>query len=350
VTRPLGARAAEVLTTSLIAEIDRVLASVLRPGEPVALVNFPGHGNPGDCAIWLGERRALDRLGTRVAYLASRSSYDPGELRRALGGGTILFNGGGHFGDLYGPSQAATRARILADFPNARAVQLPVSVWFEDEANVEAARRVYAAHPDFTLLVRDRDSVARAGDLFSVRTRLCPDMALSIGDLSRPGPPTVDVLWLVRSRGPEVRGDPLPPAGDGVERVDWPSEGGRRRPALVALRAWDRLLTRPVAPLRRRVPGMWRILGAGFDPLARQRIGRGCRILSRGKVVVTDRLHAHLLATLMGIPNVVLDNAHGKVRAVYEAWTAPSPHAHWAETWEDGLDLARELASPAHGA
>ena len=63
------------------------------------------------------------------------------------------------------------------------------------------------------------------------------------------------------------------------------------------------------------------------DPLARSRIRveRGLRLLARGETVVTDRLHGHILALLLGIPHVVMDNDYGKVGAYIAAWTQASP-------------------------
>jgi pyruvyl transferase EpsO len=38
-------------------------------------------------------------------------------------------------------------------------------------------------------------------------------------------------------------------------------------------------------------------------------------------LVVTDRLHGHLLACLARRPNVVLDNVDGKVGAYFDSWS-----------------------------
>ena len=46
---------------------------------------------------------------------------------------------------------------------------------------------------------------------------------------------------------------------------------------------------------------------------------------------------------LLGIPHVVLDNANGKVRGVFETWTGRSGLAHWAETTDEAVALARTL-------
>src|SRR3546814_4179261 len=47
--------------------------------------------------------------------------------------------------------------------------------------------------------------------------------------------------------------------------------------------------------------------------LAEWRFQRGLAMLSAGELVVTDRLHAHILSLLPDIPHVLLDNSYGKV-------------------------------------
>jgi hypothetical protein len=89
--------------------------------------------------------------------------------------------------------------------------------------------------------------------------------------------------------------------------------------------------------------GRGRLLAPTFDPLAERWVDRGCAILARGRVVVTDRLHGHLLALLQDIPHVVLDNSYGKLRSVYDTWTHASPVAHWAESPDEALTTARGL-------
>ena len=85
------------------------------------------------------------------------------------------------------------------------------------------------------------------------------------------------------------------------------------------------------------------MVGATYRQLAEARVLRGMRILARGQVVVTDRLHGHVLSLLQGIPHVVLDNVDGKVRAVYEADTHRSPLVHFAQDAQHAAKLARAL-------
>lgn len=335
------------LVTTLSQRIDAVWASLLRPGQRVALINFPNHANAGDSALWLGELAALRRVGARVIYQASWASYRRAELARALReGDVILLHGGGNFGDLYLHNQAVTRLNILRDFAHVRTLQLPQSIWFQDPRNRDALRRSCEEHRDFTLLVRDQQSLDLARTHFQVPTQLCPDMAFALGPLPRARPPRVDILWLART-DVESAGYRPPTTEPGVQIVDW----------LVDLpdeEAWpwvDRLARSINQPLHEAARqgraarlGQHRLLAATFAPLARAWVQRGCRILARGRVVVTDRLHGHLLALMQDIPHVVIDNSYGKLRTMYETWTRPSVNAHWADTAEQALALARTLA------
>lgn len=323
------------MTGDATAAVTEVLRSLVEPGEPVALVNFADHANVGDAAIWLGQLAVLDRLGCPVRYQCASWGYDAGALRRRHPDGPILINGGGNFGDLY--PQQRTRMAVLADFGDRRIVQLPQSIHFDDPANAEVTATAWRAHPDVHLLVREGASAATAAAL-GLESITCPDMALAL-----PGPtpvpePRVPVLWLRRQDGEAVAADVRVP--DGVEVVDWLGPFPGELPWPVGAR----LARRVTEAARRGRPVPQPVLVRAFESKARYWTDRGLALLGRGRVVVTDRLHGHLLATRMGIPNVATDNRTGKVRAVYEGWTAASPLTHWADDPGTALDLALELA------
>ena len=324
--------------------IDEVLERLLVPGEPVALVNFPNQRNAGDPAIWLGEEHLLARLGVPVRYRAAAVSYDPHSLEARLPKGPILINGGGNLGDLY-PGQQGTRERILADFPGRRVIQFPQSVWFEEPANEARMASLIREHGNFCLLVRERLSERIARQRLDIEPVICPDLALALGPMERPAPARSSVLWLARRDGESAGYDP--PVADGVEVVDWleplPDEAAPswRMKRVMARngRLTDLLRDDPDA-------GRWpaRRLSRTFDPMSRYWVRRGQAILARGQVVVTDRLHGHLLALAMGIPHVVLDNRTGKVSSHLETWSGDSPLVHPADGASDALEQALSLA------
>ena len=65
--------------------------------------------------------------------------------------------------------------------------------------------------------------------------------------------------------------------------------------------------------------------------MAAERVARGCRLLSRGRRVITDRLHGHILCLLLGLPHTLLPEKHGKIRNFYETWTRSCALGGFAE-------------------
>jgi pyruvyl transferase EpsO len=312
---------------------------------PVALLDFPNHTNVGDQAIWVGSRRLLEGLDVEVAYVADHASYSRRRLRQRVPRGPVLLHGGGSFGDVW-PDFQAFRERVVADFPDRRIVMLPQTIEFRDPAALRRAAAVIGAHPDCRLLVRDTTSLAVAEAEFpGARALLAPDTALML-ELERPAPPETEIVWLSRTDTERQRGGAAEELG--VDAIDWighrPGEPGWTR-------AYQRLHSATWAWGRRarRWPRLWPIaypaIARGYEALARERLGVGVAMLSRGEVVVTDRLHAHILCVLLDIPHVVVDTGYGKLTRFIDTWTGPAPDLRLAASWTEGAELARALLS-----
>ena len=57
-----------------------------------------------------------------------------------------------------------------------------------------------------------------------------------------------------------------------------------------------------------------------YEKWARERMDRGIAQLSTAQFVITDRLHVHILCTLLGIPHIVFDNNYGKISRHINVW------------------------------
>lgn len=322
------------------------LAEVLDGAREVALVNFPNHGNPGDPAIWLGSRRLLAELGVRVGYSCAWWDFDAASLRAAVGAAPVLLNGGGNFGDLYA-GQQGTRVEVLRTLRDNPVVQLPQSIHFAEPANEAAMADLLAAHPDVRMMVRERNAERIARERLGVDPAFSPDHALGLGALQRTGPARIPILWLAR-----VPGDPeyvphAEPEGEDVRRVEWlhgvtEDEAGWDAVGRLALRM-NRGVQDRWRPGRTGSGALHAVAARTYVPLAWRWVRRGVDLLSSAEVVVTDKLHGHILSTLLGIPNVVLDNSYGKVSGTLEAWTGDLPGVHRATDGEHALELARGL-------
>ena len=324
------------------AEIDALLLEVIDRSRPVALVNFPAHLNLGDLALWVAEVETLRRLGVEIGYQAAWNRFSAATMRRRIGTGQILLNAGGNFGDLYA-GQQGLREHILTACGDNPIVQLPQSIHFDERQNAERVNALLERHGNVTLLCRERRSVDLAATLFpSVRAAYCHDLALSLDPRPRPTPADTDVVWL--ARGDREALAPPPPAEPGMAVVDWhPAPPGTppwaaRARAAAALQA--RLLPRGD---RERPDPLWRAAASTFEPFARAGVDQAMQILARGRVVITNRLHGHVMALLLGIPSVVLDGTYGKVHGVASITTDASPLTHLARSHDDALATARAI-------
>ena len=52
-----------------------------------------------------------------------------------------------------------------------------------------------------------------------------------------------------------------------------------------------------------------------------------CACFRGGRMVLTDRLHAHILSLLLGKPRIVLDNSYGKIAKFADMWTRDAAFA-----------------------
>jgi pyruvyl transferase EpsO len=337
---------AEATTRGLQGELEAALRSVLEPGTAIAYVNFPNMGNLGDSAIYAGAWRALEGVGAEVAVACEPRAYRRGIVRRAIGErGTIVIHGGANFGDLYRKQpQQTTRRRLLRDFPEARLIQLPQTIYFEDPGSSPRFLRHCREHPDFTIMARDQVSVERAREL-GLETILAPDLAFGLGPLRPPREPSAAQAWIVRE---DVERTHEPGTLDDSAR-DWPTgaeqragvTGARLRRDLAVIRGLNRVRER--APVRLRLP-LTRAAARRYGRVADRRVEIAREMIAEGRVLITDRFHGHLLACLMGIPNVLLDNSYGKNRGLFETWTHRYEIARFADDPAAARELAQSLA------
>ncbi len=282
-------------------------------GSRYALVDFPDHANVGDSAIWLGELAMLRAItGRDPCYVSTWHDFDLDAFRSACPDGVLFLHGGGNLGDIW-PHHQLFREDILAKVRDRPVVQLPQSIHFRVPSEVDRFAALVAEHPDFVLYVRDTRSLSFARKYLACPSHLAPDSAYALGEQSR-DVAQCDVLMLMRTDD-ERQGYAIPTA-DPATVVDWLEDD----------------VDLPV----------------GGDAKAREaqavaRVDRGLRLLAQGRVVVTDRLHGHILADLLGISHVVLDNDYGKIAAYLDAWPAPDAIVTRASTIEHAMVLAKQL-------
>jgi pyruvyl transferase EpsO len=284
----------------------------------LVLLDYPVHENVGDQLIWHGEQAFLKRHGKLV--LGQFSSNNVGRHASALLAEctTICLHGGGNFGDLW-PAHQVLREGIIQQFPHKRIVMLPQSVHFDDPVALDRACQIIRRHPDLHILLRDRRSLSLLSERGVPNLMLCPDMAHALwGTLAAPGPSCSLPLYLLR-RDKEAVARPPDIAAQAGRSVDWPDllTGWTS----VAFGAGIRVDQRDgFRPLNNRLPAhsIWSVV-------SKRLIGRAIDLLAPHRTIVTDRLHAVILATLLGRRSVALDNCYGKTSSYVSLWMQDLP-------------------------
>jgi pyruvyl transferase EpsO len=335
----------------VVARCASVLVDVIGPhipkDRPAALVDYPHSLNNGDHAIWLGEKAFLNSLGVKVTYECDAFQYDRALMAKSIGDGPILMHGGGNFGDLY-MLYHEFRLRVMEDFPDNKVILFPQQSTFLNDAYLNRTRALIARHRDVTLIARDVVTHHMMSRQFGDRARilLAPDMAFALGPQQRLCAPTYDIVWIARTDGEKAHpNDPavaagltdltpsrIKPAGfaDGLT-INY---GARRRGEEVLITDWyemekpEDLLTQLNALDR--------------DPMSSVYLSRALLLLSMGRLVITDRLHAHILCLMLGIPHILLNNALGKNWNFYETWTRDSGLCRLALDSGAAWSIARE--------
>lgn len=290
--------------------------------DELVLTDFPDYENIGDSLIALGQAEFWRRAGIDVTATYSWLTIEDRVYSSTI---PVAIQGGGNFGGLY-PQHSAHRYRLAERLrEDTLLIQEPQSVHFAHADDHEQFRQRMATRAALRLAVRDRTSLATVAPSVP-QAFLAPDSVHMLGAIEAPEP--VQELLFVLRRDAESALDGrtgpggVPHSGAAADSVDWPAMtlGDRARRRLARILREGALTRRT-----NRTTERW------FAD-ARTRLHTGVALLSVGETIVTDRLHAMLLALQMGRRVIAIDNANGKLSS-------------YVDTWMTDLDVPLQLVS-----
>lgn len=297
-----------------------ILGDLLKRYRYAMLFDIAAFENKGDPCITAGEIYFLRRMNIEVVYYCSFSActqknidtarikaneYGPQKL-------IILIHGGGNI--IGYAANDLLRFQLLTKFKGYEMMVFPQSIWVRTYQNPHVHRAMlnYCCNKNLTLVLRDKQSYDIAKKIFKGSTRLLmlPDMAFQIGRMERFMSPVFDIIWLKRkdAETPGYTEMAKVPEDLRVHISDW----------------WK-----------------WSTPSAGSSLEKAFYIAtNGFFFLQRGRVIITDRLHGHILATLMDIPHVLIDNRAKKLSAYHNSWTKSLENTVITDKPSEALDLA----------
>ncbi len=321
------------------AQITACLDRYIPADRPIAFIPYPFDGNVGNHMMWIAVNTYLRKRGIRVAYTAHPWTLDLDQMKRAIGDGTIVFLGGVSVSRLW-PWHAEIKRKVAAACPDNRLVSLPSTMILIDDEDRAEASTLFNGHRDVHMLARDELSAASGGGAFgaNVQVETVHDTAFMLPPQPRDRRAVeMDIIWLARNDH-EGAGFARP---EDIMIFDWPSTLDMRNPSVLASRVSSKV--RSVAPMLNPVAN--RVLNSAYGSVSKMMLRRGNQALDRGRVLVTDRLHPHVLAALRGQPCVMLPDLYGKNRAVWDYSSEAFSTIYWADGPEEALELAKDLAA-----
>lgn len=209
-----------------------------------------------------------------------------------------ILPGGGNMGELY-TFQENIRLSLVKNMKQAKLVIFPQSIDYDaDSVSLKRARKIYEAHENLYLFVREQKSEEKRKAFFSeCKGALAPDIVLSyapeIGKCSRNG-----VLFCTRSD--KEKNENTSKLLNELERT--------ANSAFQSIRHIDTYSEAYRAPFEEQYEHLRQIW----------------KDFSKAELVITDRLHGMIFAVITDTPCIALDNSTGKVSSLYDTWLRDS--------------------------
>ncbi len=303
--------------------------------QECALLDYPDYPNIGDHLIGLGTVLYLINVQkTKIKYTASPNNFSSKVMEERIGKSPILLQGGGNLGDLWTAHQKF-REQIISKYRDRPIIILPQSIYFVETTNLMEAANVFNSHPNLTLFVRDDYSYELAlKSFYNCQVIKAPDMAFQMvnlpGFLSRDNRSN-SILYHYRN-DKELNQSNSQTSIDFPNLVveDWTSFKYDTAERMERIR--EGLQKGTVIPGEWIYRHLWKYFhhySFGFNNLYNSSMHlkslsymhHGMYQFKQHRLIITNRLHGHILCILMGIPHVFLPNAYHKNEAFYQAWT-----------------------------
>lgn len=291
----------------------------LTSGKRVFVIGTPCHGNLGDHAIAIAEERFIREALPAYTYVEIEMPFYrkcKDKLKKMVRpGDLIIVSGGGWMGNQWFHNELVIREIVQAYQENA-VIIFPQTIYYESSEETEKmiadARKIYGAHPNLLLCLRDEKSFLFAKENGFGNCIFVPDIAL-FEKRDDFGLPREDVLFCIRYD----------------------------REKSVPESMWEEL--RVFAKMQgKEVKYTTTIIGKVSPDKREAAFSKKLLEFSRAKVVVTDRLHAMIFAAITGTPCVAFDNTSKKVSGVYR-WLAGLPYIQCVETVEQAQTAIIEM-------
>lgn len=281
------------------------------------LLNTPLHGNLGDHAIALCEEELFSDLNIKVLDF-QRHSADYEAVAKATPEDKLIFiSGGGYLGDLW-PIEEYKVRDIIKAFAGHKIIIFPQTVSFDlsdekSEKFFEESKSVYSQCPDLTLFVREQISYDFIrNQMPEVKVKLVPDMAM-----------------LMKYEANAKREGVVVCLRDDKERSILPDE--------------KEMILQSLNKIYSSVRVIDTVIGNKLSRSKREKeVSHMLDCFAGSELVVTDRLHGMIFASVTSTPCIVINSKSHKIRGCYE-WMKDLGYIKFADNTDEISGLTESL-------
>ena len=321
--------------------------SILRKeigGRDVCLLDLPNYYNPGDQLIWEGEEQILKQLNIKVKYRASHFYFNE---KMISNNDCIILHGGGNFGDIYEQHQKFKEA-IIRKFPQNKIIICSSTVHFTYKDNLRKSAKLFSKHPNVIIFARDKKSFRILQDNFkNAKCYLMPDMAFGIKKIKKISHKSKDKQILFHFRTDNEKSCLHKDSLDFINYLyisDW--KPYCQKSFKGNIHWWitniNKVLLR-LLKLRTHWNEKHDVYGMIKLHSKEAQIDAAVNFFQHYNLIITNRLHGHILACLLGIPNIVLDNNYGKNKSFFETWMKKNTfNAYYANSTTDVYKIMKK--------
>ncbi|KAF8244037.1 hypothetical protein K440DRAFT_610851 [Wilcoxina mikolae CBS 423.85] len=327
----------------------RIISTYQQQLKGIRYANIFGYletENKGDAAIWSAQQILMSMMGITFMETCrfTDKDCDIDKYKALLDAhkphSAIFIAGGGNFNDFYWEDQPA-RIKMVDMFREYPIRSFPQSIYMTKADSINQTKVSFGSHPDLQLAARDQPSYKWLEDTFGdnavgieknkVRRILTPDIAFLWG--SRPDfrtntNKTHNILILARDDWEISAGESSSiPLGEGTLSL-----GGLAGDVTYHKTDWKFHTTPGINDIPKEL---------GPNQRAWAKAIQGFEMLGSADFIITDRLHGHIMATLIGTPHVLLDSKLGKNLNFHDTWTKDCGCTRVAGSMEEAKRFAR---------
>ena len=293
-------------------------------GKKIYIIGTPEHGNTGDHAIAIAEKKFLISNGfslTRVKDISLIEYFNYAHLYKKYirRNSLICGTGGGNLGDLW-IKEERFRHRLIDDFPNNKMLIFPQTIFFSNTAfgkkALETSKTYYNNKKGLTIVAREKTSFELLNNYFEKpKTLLVPDMVLltDYGVLKQ-NDKNHYVFLVFRQDKEGILTD--------QEKATLIKKLEEKQ---TEYKTGDTICNENINKMNR-------------EDVIRKKIQE----FSNAKLVITDRLHGMIYSAISSTPCIVLGNNHHKIKDSYE-WISYLPYIKYANNIDEAVKLISEL-------